>query len=90
LVVHSSVDYFSAISFPAVAQLGLRVAKLGKTSVTYEVALFEKEFDEVKAIGEFVHVFVDRRTGRPSVNGMEAQLRTGLEDISTGPNKSRL
>lgn len=82
--VHSHNDYFSSIAFPAVAELALRVNKLGKSSVTYEVALFEQGCDEVKSVGEFVHVFVDRATGRPNTNGMDSTMRRGLERILVG------
>ncbi|WYZ41929.1 hypothetical protein EsH8_V_000824 [Colletotrichum jinshuiense] len=81
LVVHSHSDYFASISFPAVAQLALRVNKLGKSSVTYEIALFEKGVDEVRAVGEFVHVFVERSTGRPAASGMTDEMRRGLARI---------
>jgi acyl-CoA thioester hydrolase len=81
LVVHSHNDFFGSIAFPAVAELGLRVNKLGKSSVTYEVALFKKGVEEVKSVGEFVHVFVDRDTGRPAASGMNDSLRKGLEKI---------
>lgn len=81
LVVHSSSDFFGSIAFPAVAELALRVNKLGKSSVTYEVALFEKGIDQVKAVGSLVHVFVDRESGRPASNGMSTDLKTGLERL---------
>lgn len=81
LMAHTHCDYFSAISFPKVAELCLRVNKLGKSSVTYEVGLFEKGVDAVKAVGEFVHVFVERATLRPNVNGMNDQLRNGLQKL---------
>lgn len=81
LVVHSHTDYFGPIAFPAVADLALRVNKLGKTSVTYEFALFERGIEEVKSVGEFVHVFVDRETGRPAANGMDRHLKEGLQKI---------
>ncbi|KAI7784930.1 thioesterase superfamily protein [Diaporthe eres] len=84
LVVHSHNDYFSSVAFPAVTELALRVNKLGKSSVTYEVALFEQGCDEVKSVGEFVHVFVDRATGRPNANGMDNTMRRGLERILVG------
>ncbi|CAN8105749.1 unnamed protein product [Discula destructiva] len=90
LVVHSHNDYFGSISFPALAELALRVNKLGKSSVTYEIALFEKGDDEVKSVGEFVHVFVDRKTGRPSANGMNETMRQGLERLYVGANRSKL
>ncbi|CAG8975271.1 hypothetical protein HYALB_00007972, partial [Hymenoscyphus albidus] len=81
LVVHSHGDFFGSIAFPAVADLALRVKKLGKSSVTYEIGLFERGEEKVKAVGELVHVFVDRETGRPALNGMEERLKTGLTKI---------
>ncbi|KAL0942142.1 thioesterase superfamily protein [Colletotrichum truncatum] len=90
LVVHSHSDYFASISFPAVAELALRVNKLGKSSVTYEIALFEKGISEVRAVGEFVHVFVERSTGRPTVSGMSDELRRGLERILVVDRENKL
>ncbi|XMA13394.1 hypothetical protein WAI453_006185 [Rhynchosporium graminicola] len=81
LAVHSHVDFFGSIAFPAVADLALRVNKLGKTSVTYEAALFERGIEEVKSVGEMVHVFVDRESGRPVASGMNATLKEGLQKI---------
>lgn len=96
-MVHSHIDFFGSIAFPAVAQLGLRVSKLGTTpsetvkethsyvvgnsSVTYEIALFEKGVEEVKSVGETVHVFVDRESGRPAAKGMNDRLKSGLEKL---------
>lgn len=90
LAVHSHSEYFDSISFPAVAELALRVNKLGKSSVTYEIALFEKGVDKVKSVGEFVHVFVDRTTSRPSVNGMNDEMRRGLERLLVSADRSKL
>lgn len=87
LIVHSHSDFFGSIAFPAIAELGLRVNKLGKSSVTWEVALFEKGIDEVKAVGEIVHVFVDRKTGRPTTQGMNDRLRSGLEKLLVPQSK---
>lgn len=52
--------------------------------MTYEIAVFEKGKPEVKAVGEFVHVFVDRETGRPGAEGMGDSLRKGLERLVVG------
>ncbi|KAJ0164381.1 hypothetical protein CTA2_1147 [Colletotrichum tanaceti] len=81
VVVHSHSDYFASVSFPAVVELALRVNKLGRSSATYEIALFEKGIDQVKAVGEFVHVFVETSTGRPTTSGMADEMRRGLERI---------
>lgn len=81
LAVHSSSNYFSSTGYPAVTEVGVRVNKLGKSSVTYEAALFEKGHEQVKAVNEFIHVFVERETGRPAATGMTDRMRKGLERL---------
>lgn len=79
--MHSHCDYLAPIEFPALVDLGLRVNKLGKSSVTYEIGVFERGQEEVKAVGEFVHVFVDRESRRPGREGMADDIRKGLQQI---------
>ncbi|KAF2681443.1 thioesterase family protein [Lentithecium fluviatile CBS 122367] len=81
LVVHSHCDYLAPIEFPAVVDLALRVNKLGKSSVTYEIGVFERGQEEVKAVGEFVHVFVERESRKPGRSGMAEALKEGLGRI---------
>ncbi|RCI12813.1 hypothetical protein L249_0545 [Ophiocordyceps polyrhachis-furcata BCC 54312] len=81
LVAHTSTDFFRSIAYPAVAEVGLRVSRLGRSSVTYELALFERGLEAVCAVCDFVHVFVERVDGRPGPGGMRAELRAGLERI---------
>jgi acyl-CoA thioester hydrolase len=64
-----------------VVDLALRVNKLGKSSVTYEIGVFEKGQEEVKAVGEFVHVFVDRDSRKPGKLGMAEELKNGLGKV---------
>ena len=64
-VVSSSCDYFASIAFPDKIEVGMRVAKLGTSSVQYELAVFKVGDDEACAAGRFVHVFVDRTSNRP-------------------------
>ncbi|KAI4617584.1 uncharacterized protein J4E87_008220 [Alternaria ethzedia] len=87
LVVHSHCDYFAPVEFPSVVDLALQVNKLGKSSVTYEIGVFERGQEEVKAVGEFVHVFVDRDSRRPGKDGMSTQLKTGLEKLLAEKSK---
>lgn len=90
LMAHTHNDYFGSISYPAIAELALRVNQLGSSSVTYEIALFEKGLEDVRAVGEFVHVFVDRETGRPNANGMNSTLRQGLEKLLVAKRSSKI
>jgi acyl-CoA thioester hydrolase len=97
LVVSSSADFFGSVSFPDVLDLGLRVTKLGTSSVTYEVGVFKKGEESVKVVGGFTHVFVLRhgdKNGngamRPTPDGMNESVRQGLKSLlvydSTGPD----
>ncbi|EEH20388.1 hypothetical protein PABG_02647 [Paracoccidioides brasiliensis Pb03] len=87
LVVSSYCDYFSSLSFPDVLDLGLRVIKLGSSSVKYEVGIFRRGDDAVKAVGGFTHVFVEkggiRSVGRDAggKKGMDVRIRKGLERL---------
>jgi acyl-CoA thioester hydrolase len=64
-VVETSCSYFSPIAFPDTVHVGVRVAKLGNSSVRYELALYRNDEALPAAAGHFVHVYVDRRTNRP-------------------------
>ena len=78
-VVSSSCDYFASIAFPDVIEVGLRVGKLGNSSVQYELAIFKAGEEQACAAGRFVHVFVDRASNRPL--SIPDTLRAALEPL---------
>jgi acyl-CoA thioester hydrolase len=80
VVVETGCRYFSEMAFPDAVTAGIRVARLGTSSVRYEVGLFRNEEDIAAAEGFFVHVYVDRTTRRPAPLG--EPLRQALEGIS--------
>jgi acyl-CoA thioester hydrolase len=65
ICVESQCRYLASVAFPDRIEAGLRVGKLGTSSVRYEIGIFRVGNDEPCAIGHFVHVFVDRATRRP-------------------------
>jgi acyl-CoA thioester hydrolase len=65
LVVETHCSYFASLAFPDHIDAGLRVARLGNTSVRYEVGIFSQGSEQPAAQGYFVHVYVDRDTRRP-------------------------
>jgi len=79
LVVETQCEYFAPISFPDVVHAGLRVAKLGKSSVRYEIGLFRNEENTASAQGHFVHVYVDRASRRSTA--VPADMRAALESL---------
>jgi acyl-CoA thioester hydrolase len=79
LVVETGCQYFSELAFPDLVIAGIKLRKLGRSSVTYEVGLFRGEAQSAAAQGHFVHVYVDRETRRPMVMG--GALRSLLEQL---------
>ena len=77
LVVETQCHYFAPLAFPQTVEAGIRVARLGGSSVRYEVGLFAQGEPLTAAHGHFVHVYVDRQTRRPVV--LPAKLRSVLE-----------
>ncbi len=64
-VVNSGCNYFAPIAFPDRLDGGLRVNKLGKSSVEYGIAIFKTGEDTAVAEGHFVHVFVNKASNTP-------------------------
>ena len=79
LVIETQCNYFSPLAFPQTVEAGIRVAKLGTSSVRYEVGLFAQGEPLTAAKGHFIHVYVDKHTRRPSP--LSTQLKTTLETL---------
>ena len=74
LVVETGCSFFAPADFPDTLDAGLRVGRVGKSSVRFELALFRDEPTAIAptaiaptaiAQGHFTHVYVDARTRRP-------------------------
>ena len=65
LTIESHCNYHAPISFPDVVEAGLRIGRIGNSSLRYEVGLFRRGDEQPAATGHFVHVFVDPETRRP-------------------------
>jgi acyl-CoA thioester hydrolase len=57
--------FHKSFAYPELVQAGIRVGRLGASSVRYEIGLFGSGEEAARADGHFVHVFVDRATQRP-------------------------
>lgn len=82
VMAENSCRYHSEISYPDDVTVGIRVARLGGSSVRYESAAFRGDADIASAEGYFVHVYVDRATMRPVP--IPDHVRAGLHAIVTG------
>lgn len=79
LVVETQCRYFSPLAFPQAVEAALRVRKVGTSSVRYEIAIFAEGADTASAQGHFVHVYVDRARGKPTM--LPASFRAALQRI---------
>ncbi|OLT32411.1 thioesterase [Actinomadura sp. CNU-125] len=66
LCVESHCEYKAEVSFPDTIKVGMRIGKLGTSSVRWEIGMLRASDGAVVAEGHFVHVFVDRTTRRPT------------------------
>ena len=77
LCVESHCAFAAPLVFPETVEEGLRIGRLGTSSVRYEIALFRDGVEAPAATGHFVHVFVDRTTRRPEPLDDKARLILG-------------
>ncbi len=81
LVVETGCRYHRSVAFPESVEAGVRVARLGRSSVRWEVGLFTQGHDAPAAEGHFIHVYVDRATRRPAP--LPAHWRDSLATLDT-------
>jgi acyl-CoA thioester hydrolase len=67
VVAESGCKYFSELKFPDPLVVGLSVTRLGNSSVTYRLGLWQEGAPDepIAAVGHWVHVYVDRAARRP-------------------------
>ena len=80
IVVESGCRYHAPLGFPQDIDAGLRVDRIGRSSIRYSIGLFASGDDMAAAEGHFVHVMVDRRTRRPV--DIPSPLRRSLLEIA--------
>ncbi len=79
VAVETMCNFRKPIAYPEPIDAGLRVGKLGNSSVRFEIGIFRKDDDEAAASGHFVHVFVDRASKAPAP--VPDAIRAALERI---------
>lgn len=63
-VVENQCRFYKSIAFPDMVHAGMRVARLGRSSVRYEIGIFRNDDDDAAAEGYFIHAYVDRAAGK--------------------------
>jgi acyl-CoA thioester hydrolase len=79
VAVETMCKFNKPIAYPEPIDAGLRVGKIGNSSVRFEIGIFRKGDEEAAASGHFIHVFVDRETNAPVP--VPDSIRAALEPI---------
>ena len=79
LVVETQCRFFKPLTFPDTVSAGLRVSRLGRSSVRYEIGLFRNDDYTAAAQGHFVHVYVERETRKATT--LPSEIRAALEKL---------
>lgn len=80
LVVETGCQYFAELFFPEVVSAGIRIEKIGSSSVIFTICLFNESREQAAAQGRFVHVLVNRETRRPVPIGED--MRSALSTLA--------
>lgn len=79
LVAETNCRFIASLGFPDVLETGLSTLRVGKSSVTYGVALFREDEETPAAICRYVHVYVDSSSRRPTP--LPEKFRSALEAL---------
>ena len=79
-VIETQCRFFTPLVFPDRVDAGVRVARIGTSSVRYEIGIFRDDDEKAAAQGYFVHVYVDRASNRP-VPALPEALREVLRPL---------
>lgn len=82
LVVESGCEYFAELFYPEPITMGLRIGRIGTSSVRYELALFGGTQDRAAAAGHFTHVYVDPHQRRPAP--LPDTMRAAMQALLVG------
>jgi len=82
IVAEVSCRYFEEMGFPEPVEMGLAVERLGRSSITYRIGLFQGDGDLARAEGRFVHVYVDNTVPAPRpVVAVPDEIRRAVEGL---------
>ena len=80
VVAESGCRFFRELEYPRPLDVAVRVDRLGRSSITYALGLFDAESDELAALGHWVHVYIDRdsRTSVPIPSPVRSLLESAV------------
>ncbi|GAA5803367.1 hypothetical protein HPULCUR_008846 [Helicostylum pulchrum] len=80
VVVASQATFYASASYPNLITAGLTVSKIGRTSITYRIGIFEADNPLACVVGGFTHVFVNNQDRRP-VTEIPDEILNGVKNL---------
>jgi len=102
LIVSTSINYIRSVSYPSPVLAALSISRIGRTSVTYKVGLFEARkssngssecgglvlvYKDASVAGYMTHAFVDPKTKKSTQ--LPDAIRSGLSRLTLTSSDSK-
>lgn len=81
LVANTYCDYFGSAQYPGMLEVGMRVVKMTRSSITYEVGVFQQGDESVKAVGGMIQIWVKRATNKVDEGGIPKWIKEPLQPL---------
>lgn len=83
VVATNACRFIAPVSFPETLHIGIATSRIGRSSITYQLAIFREDSDDLCAVAKFVHVYVSRETRQPDlIPDVVTRLVSKLPSIS--------
>jgi len=77
--VQNGCEYHDAVRYPDELECGLRISRIGNSSVRYELGIFKQQNETLSASGFIVDVFVDAQSEKPVT--VPDEFRQAMESL---------
>ena len=90
IIADTQCSYMAELKWPVDVEIGMRIARIGRTSLTYELAMFSVGEEKAHAVCRYVHVYVKNPERRPTplpeplIAAARAIAAEGVEDHYAG------
>ena len=79
LCIASGCEFLAPVGFPETVDVGIRLGRIGNSSLRYELAIFAKGSETPAAVGHFIHVYVDAATRKSAA--LTAAQKAAVADL---------
>ena len=86
LCIASGCEFLAPVGFPETVEVGIRIGRIGNSSLRYELAIFARDAETPAAVGHFVHVYVEAATRKSAA--LTVEQKAAVADLVTSGGKT--